>query len=72
MSRTLQLAEQLIALPSVTPNDAGCLKLLAQRLEALGFVNTRWTAARTPSASATCGQNALQRPLNKRNQLLNQ
>ena len=40
MSRTLQLAEQLIALPSVTPNDAGCLKLLAQRLEALGFVNT--------------------------------
>ena len=40
MSRTLQLAEQLIALPSVTPNDAGCLKLIAQRLEALGFVNT--------------------------------
>ena len=40
MSRTQQLAEQLIALPSITPNDAGCLKLLAQRLEALGFVNT--------------------------------
>ena len=39
MSRTLQLAEQLIALPSVTPNDAGCLQLLAQRLEHLGFVN---------------------------------
>ena len=40
MSRTLQLAEQLIALPSITPNDAGCLQLLAQRLEPLGFVNT--------------------------------
>ncbi len=40
MSRTQQLAEQLIALPSVTPNDAGCLQLLAQRLEPLGFVNT--------------------------------
>ncbi|MDY0105976.1 MAG: succinyl-diaminopimelate desuccinylase [Giesbergeria sp.] len=39
MSRTQQLAEQLIALPSVTPNDAGCLQLLAQRLEPLGFVN---------------------------------
>lgn len=39
MSRTQQLAEQLIALPSITPNDAGCLQLLAQRLEPLGFVN---------------------------------
>ena len=39
MSRTQQLAEQLIALPSITPNDAGCLQLLAQRLEHLGFVN---------------------------------
>lgn len=39
MSRTLQLAEQLIALPSVTPDDAGCLKLLAERLAPLGFSN---------------------------------
>ena len=37
MSRTLQLAEQLISLPSITPEDAGCLELLAQRLKALGF-----------------------------------
>ena len=29
MSRTLQLTEQLISLPSVTPEDAGCLELLA-------------------------------------------
>ena len=38
MSRTLHLAEQLIARPSVTPHDAGCLSLIAQRLEPLGFV----------------------------------
>ena len=37
MSRTLQLAEQLISRPSITPEDAGCLELLAQRLSALGF-----------------------------------
>ena len=36
-SRTLQLAEQLIARPSVTPDDAGCLSLLAERLSPLGF-----------------------------------
>lgn len=38
MSRTLQLTEQLIARPSVTPDDAGCQALLAERLQALGFV----------------------------------
>jgi succinyl-diaminopimelate desuccinylase len=37
MSRTLQLAEQLIARPSVTPDDAGCQALLAERLAPLGF-----------------------------------
>ncbi|MDF1482569.1 succinyl-diaminopimelate desuccinylase [Extensimonas sp. H3M7-6] len=41
MSRTLQLAEQLIARPSVTPEDAGCLELLAQRLAPLDFVCER-------------------------------
>lgn len=38
MSRTLQLTEQLIARPSVTPDDAGCQALLAERLQPLGFV----------------------------------
>ncbi|MDD2712085.1 MAG: succinyl-diaminopimelate desuccinylase, partial [Simplicispira sp.] len=38
MSRTLTLAEQLISRPSVTPDDAGCLALLTQRLQPLGFV----------------------------------
>lgn len=37
-SRTLHLTEQLIARPSVTPDDAGCQALLAERLQALGFV----------------------------------
>ena len=36
-SPTLLLAEQLIARPSVTPEDAGCLQLLAERLQPLGF-----------------------------------
>jgi succinyl-diaminopimelate desuccinylase len=37
MSRTLQLAEQLISRPSVTPADAGCQQILGERLAALGF-----------------------------------
>jgi twitching motility protein PilU len=32
-----RLAEQLIALPSVTPDDAGCQTLIAERLRASGF-----------------------------------
>ena len=35
---TLRLTEALIARPSVTPNDHGCLPLIAQRLTPLGFV----------------------------------
>ncbi len=35
---TLRLAEQLIARPSVTPEDAGCMDLIAQALKPLGFV----------------------------------
>lgn len=37
MSSTLRLAEQLIACPSVTPDDAGCQAILAARLQPLGF-----------------------------------
>ena len=35
---TLRLAEQLISRPSVTPDDAGCLDLITQALQPLGFV----------------------------------
>ncbi len=41
MSRTLQLTEQLISLPSVTPEDAGCLELLADALTPMGFTCER-------------------------------
>ena len=38
MSAALRLAEQLIACRSITPEDAGCQALIAQRLQPLGFV----------------------------------
>ncbi len=37
MSATLELAKQLIARRSLTPDDAGCQELLIERLEKLGF-----------------------------------
>jgi len=37
MSRTLQLTEQLISRPSVTPEDAGCLDIITARLSPIGF-----------------------------------
>ncbi len=37
MSDTLVLTQQLIALPSVTPADHGCQRLIAERLAPLGF-----------------------------------
>ena len=41
MSRTLELTEQLLARPSVTPEDAGCLDIISDRLKPLGFVCER-------------------------------
>ena len=37
MSSTLDLAKQLIALPSITPEDGGCQQLIASRLAAMDF-----------------------------------
>ena len=37
MSNTLDLAKALISLPSVTPNDLGCQKLISDYLQPLGF-----------------------------------
>ena len=37
MSDTLALAKDLIARPSVTPEDAGCQEAMIRRLEAIGF-----------------------------------
>lgn len=44
MNATLELLEQLIARPSVTPDDAGCQDLIAARLAASGFVIERMDA----------------------------
>ena len=41
MSATLELTEQLIARPSVTPDDAGCLEVLGERLNACNFQSER-------------------------------
>lgn len=37
MTATLELAKQLIQLPSITPEDCGCQQLIADRLARLGF-----------------------------------
>ncbi|MGR8950142.1 MAG: succinyl-diaminopimelate desuccinylase [Gammaproteobacteria bacterium] len=39
MNDTVSLAKALLARPSVTPDDAGCLDLIGDRLAALGFDN---------------------------------
>jgi len=39
--KTLALARALIARPSVTPNDAGCLELIGERLARIGFTLER-------------------------------
>ena len=41
MSSTLELAKELISRQSVTPEDAGCQELMAERLEKIGFTITR-------------------------------
>lgn len=37
MNELVNLLKQLISCPSVTPNDAGCQKIIRERLSALGF-----------------------------------
>ncbi|NOQ88533.1 MAG: succinyl-diaminopimelate desuccinylase [Gammaproteobacteria bacterium] len=37
MTATLDLAKQLISIPSVTPDDLGCQKIIAERLSNVGF-----------------------------------
>jgi succinyl-diaminopimelate desuccinylase len=39
MTATLRLTEELISRRSVTPEDAGCQKLIAERLAPIGFAN---------------------------------
>src|SRR5262245_26492604 len=55
---TLELAKQLIARPSVTPDDAGCLDLLTALLEPLGFRCERVSANGVDNLWARRGERA--------------
>ncbi len=52
---TLRLAQALIQRPSLTPEDAGCQALLAERLAALGFKITHLPYHQTSNLWATYG-----------------
>jgi len=41
MNNVLDLTKQLISIPSITPEDAGCQEILIERLEKIGFKVTR-------------------------------
>ena len=55
MNSTLELARALIACPSVTPADAGCLDLIEARLRPLGFDCTRLPAGEVDNLWAVRG-----------------
>ncbi|MEQ1896728.1 MAG: succinyl-diaminopimelate desuccinylase [Vicinamibacterales bacterium] len=55
---TLDLAKQLIACPSVTPADGGCLDLVAARLGAAGFACERFDRGGVRNLWARRGQSA--------------
>lgn len=51
----LELCKQLIACPSVTPNDAGCQQIIASRLEKIGFNITNLKFGEVDNLWATYG-----------------
>jgi succinyl-diaminopimelate desuccinylase len=58
MSAVLDLSCELIARPSVTPDDAGCQALLGERLAAAGFAVTPLRCIDTDNLWATHGSGA--------------
>jgi succinyl-diaminopimelate desuccinylase len=56
MSATLTLTEDLLRRPSVSPEDHGCLDLIAARLAALGFSNERLQYGPVANLWATRGR----------------
>ncbi|MGV3614126.1 MAG: succinyl-diaminopimelate desuccinylase [Fimbriimonas sp.] len=58
MSSVLELLTQLLACPSVTPNDAGCQEIVAARLAAAGFAVERLRFGATDNLWATHGEGA--------------
>ncbi|TCS41358.1 succinyl-diaminopimelate desuccinylase [Reinekea marinisedimentorum] len=55
-SETVNLACELIARESVTPNDAGCQKLIAERLENCGFTNEHMRIENVDNLWSTRGE----------------
>ncbi len=55
---TLELTKELIARPSVTPDDAGCQQLIGDRLEKSGFTITHLPCADVANLWATHGEGA--------------
>jgi succinyl-diaminopimelate desuccinylase len=55
-SSTLELAQQLIRLRSLTPADAGCQDLIAQRLASIGFALERMRCGEVSNLWARRGQ----------------
>lgn len=58
MTATLELTQELIRRPSVTPDDAGCLELIAGRLAAIGFVIERMDHGNVSNLWARRGDSA--------------
>ena len=55
MTMTLALTKELIARPSVTPDDAGCQQLIGARLKKRGFTITHLPCAEVANLWATYG-----------------
>ena len=56
MSSVLDLTCELIARPSITPDDAGCQPLIASRLAAAGFAIEHLRLGEVDNLWATHGQ----------------
>jgi succinyl-diaminopimelate desuccinylase len=56
MSQVLQLAKDLVSRPSVTPDDAGCQKMIADRLLPLGFTAEWFFCGEVSNLLVTRGQ----------------
>src|SRR3990167_8995511 len=55
MTQVLSLASELITLPSITPNDNGCQKILIDRLRKIGFAITELNSNGVSNFFATRG-----------------
>lgn len=56
MDNILNLAKQLIACPSISPHDAGCQKILIEKLSPLGFQCERMQFGEVDNLWARCGK----------------